>query len=93
MPDTMTVNITQHGLLTLPKSIRNRYKLKPGDSLTLLDVDGVFVLSPLRSEIDLLADRINKSIIEEGETLESMLRSLREERERNGKKDQSLSRY
>ncbi|MFQ5787660.1 MAG: AbrB/MazE/SpoVT family DNA-binding domain-containing protein [Thermodesulfobacteriota bacterium] len=87
MQDTMTINITQRGVLTLPKSIRNRYKLKPGDSLTLLDVDGVLVLSPLRSEIDLLADRINKSLIEEGGTLESMLRSLREERERYARKD------
>ncbi len=87
MQDTMTINITQRGVLTLPKSIRNRYKLKPGDSLTLLDVDGVLVLSPLRSEIDLLADRMNKSLLEEGGTLESMLRSLREERERYARKD------
>ena len=87
MPDTLTINITQRGVLTLPKSIRKRYKLKPGDSLTLLDVDGVLVLSPLRSEIDLLADRITYSLIEEGETLDSILRSLRKERERNARKD------
>ena len=87
MEDTITININRRGVLTLPKSIRNRYKLKPGDSLTLLDVDGVFVLSPLRSEIDLLADRISNSLIKKGETLDSMLRSLRKERERNAKKD------
>lgn len=87
MPDTLTINITQRGVLTLPKSIRKRYKLKPGDSLTLLDVDGVLVLSPLRSEIDLLADRITYSLIKEGETLDSILRSLRKERERNARKD------
>jgi AbrB family looped-hinge helix DNA binding protein len=85
--DTLTVNITQRGVLTLPKSIRNRYKLKPGDSLTLLDVDGVLILSPLRSEIDLLADRISKALIEKGETLDSVLRTLREERDKSAKKD------
>lgn len=87
MRDTLTVNITQRGVLTLPKSIRKRYKLKPGDSLTLLDVDGVLILSPLRSEIDLLADRISKALIEKGETLDSVLRTLRQEREKSVKKD------
>jgi AbrB family looped-hinge helix DNA binding protein len=87
LPDTMTINITQRGVLTLPKSIRNRYKLKPGDSLTLLDVDGVLVLSPLRSQIDLMADRISRAFIEKGETLDSMLNRLREQREMNDKKD------
>jgi len=87
LPDTLRVNITQRGVLTLPKSIRNRYKLKPGDSLTLLDVDGVLVLTPIRSEIDFLADRITGALLEKGETLNSILRRLREERERNDKKD------
>ncbi len=87
MRDTLTVNITQRGVLTLPKSIRNRYKLKAGDSLTLLDVDGILILSPLRSEIDLLADRISKALIEKGETLDSVLRTLREERDKSAKKD------
>ena len=87
MRDTLTVNITQRGVLTLPKSIRNRYKLKPGDSLTLLDVDGILILSPLRSEIDLLADRISKTLIEKGETLDSVLCTLREERDKSAKKD------
>ena len=87
MRDTLTVNITQRGVLTLPKSIRNRYKLKPGDSLTLLDVDGILILSPLRSEIDLLADRISKALIDKGETLDSVLRTLREERQKSAKKD------
>ena len=85
MRDTLTVNITQRGVLTLPKSIRTRYKLKPGDSLTLLDVDGVLILSPVRSEIDLLADRISKALIEKGETLDSVLRTLREERQKSAK--------
>ena len=83
--DTLRVNITQRGVLTLPKSIRTRYKLKPGDSLTLLDVDGVLILSPVRSEIDLLADRISKALIEKGETLDSVLRTLREERQKSAK--------
>jgi AbrB family looped-hinge helix DNA binding protein len=82
MSDTITVNVAQRGVVTLPKSIREAYGLRPGDTLTLLDLGGVFLLSPRRSEIDTLADRITQTLTERGETLESMLHVLREERER-----------
>jgi len=49
---------------------------------TLLDLGGVFVLSPRRSEIDALADRMAAQWAEDGETLETMLQALREERDR-----------
>lgn len=81
MSDTMTIQMAQRGLLTLPKALRESYNLKPGDSFTLLDLGGVFVLSPRRSEIDALADRVVQELTEQGETLETMLRALREERE------------
>ena len=73
--------MTQRGVLVLPKSLREAYNLQPGDSFTLLDLGGVFLVSPLRSEIDVLADRISKELHDKGETLESMLGALREERE------------
>ena len=81
MADTLTVQLAQRGVLTLPKSLRESYNLQPGDSFTLLDLGGVFVLSPLHSEIDALAERLTYSLTERGETLETMLRALREERE------------
>ncbi len=70
--------------MTLPKSLRKAYGLKAGDLLTLLDLGGVFVLSPRQTEIDALAERITKSLEATGETLESMLQVLREERENYG---------
>lgn len=82
MNDTMTIQMTQRGVLVLPKSLREAYNLQPGDSFTLLDLSGVFVISPNRSEIDVMADRISKALQDKGETLESMLGSLREEREK-----------
>ena len=81
MADTITVQLAQRGVLTLPKSLRESYNLQPGDSFTLLDLGGVFVLSPLHSEIDALAERLTYSLTERGETLETMLQALREERE------------
>ena len=82
MTDTLNLQMAKRGLLTLPKSLRETYNLKPGDQFTLLDLDGVFVLSPRTSEIDDLAGRITQVLIEEGESLESMLHTLREERKR-----------
>jgi bifunctional DNA-binding transcriptional regulator/antitoxin component of YhaV-PrlF toxin-antitoxin module len=82
MSEAITLQLAQRGVLTLPKSVRDRYDLNPGDFITLLDLDGVLVLSPRRSEVDLLADKITQALAENGETLESMLQTLREERER-----------
>jgi len=84
MNDTMTVQMTQRGVVVLPKIIRETYNLQPGDRFTLLDLGGVFVISPQRSNIDALADRINQSLVDKGESLESMLLTLREERENYG---------
>lgn len=81
MADTITIQLAQRGVLTLPKSLRESYNIQPGDSFTLLDLGGVFVLSPLHSEIDALAERLTYSLTERGETLETMLQALREERE------------
>ncbi len=79
--DTIKIQLAQRGLVTLPKALREAYRLQPGDELTLLDLGGVFVLSPRRSEVDVLAERIASALSSEGETLESMLGALRERRE------------
>ena len=84
MTDTKVIRVAQRGVVTLPKSLREAYGLEAGDLLTLLDLGGVFVFSPRQTEIDALADRITKSLEAKGETLESMLQVLREERESYG---------
>jgi bifunctional DNA-binding transcriptional regulator/antitoxin component of YhaV-PrlF toxin-antitoxin module len=81
MTDTSVIKVAQRGVVTLPKSLREAYGLEAGDLLTVLDLGGVFVLSPRQSEIDALANRISKSMEAKGETLENMLQVLREERE------------
>jgi len=77
---SFTVQIAQRGLVTLPKEVRQAYNLQPGQKLTLLDLDGVFVLSRQPSQVDALADRIADELRGRGETLESMLQALREVR-------------
>jgi len=71
MSEAITLQLAQGGELTLPESVRDRYGLNPGDFITLLDLDGVLVLSPRNSEVDLLADRIGQCLAEKGETLDT----------------------
>lgn len=81
MSDTMMIQMSQRGVMVLPKRLREAYNLKAGDNFTLLDLGGVFIVSPQRSEIDAIADRISVDLQDKGESLESMLQTLREERE------------
>ena len=82
MRDTISIQVAQRGLVTLPKALREAYRIQEGDQMTLLDLGGVFVLSPRRSEIDRIADQIGTTLAEKGESLESMLQALREARQR-----------
>ena len=87
MMDSLTIQLAQRGVLTLPKPLRDAYDLREGDEFTLLDFDGVFILSPRRSEVDALARKIGSAISSKEETLENMLIVLREERERYGRRE------
>ena len=77
--ESTTVQMAKRGVITIPQPIRESYGMQPGDIFTLLDLGGVLVLSPRRSEVDVLAERMRAQWTEEGETLESMLQALREE--------------
>jgi AbrB family looped-hinge helix DNA binding protein len=79
--NTFQVQVVRRGIITLPKELREQNQINEGDILTLVDLgDGVFVLSPRRSRVDEIADKLAKEWQESGETLESMLETLREVR-------------
>ena len=82
--DNMNLQIAQRGVITIPKALRDAYGLETGDWLTLVDLGGVFVLSPRPSEIDALADAVAAQWSKDGQTLESMLAALRAERDKRG---------
>ena len=77
-----TVQVRQRGSLTLPASLRERYKIKPGDTFRILDLDGILVLMPMAPLVPELAREIERARIEAGLSVEEMLTSLREQRER-----------
>lgn len=81
MNNTFTVQVVQRGLITLPRELREHNQIREGDMLTLIDLgDGVFVISPRRSRVDEIANKLAKEWQDSGETLESMLTTLRETR-------------
>lgn len=82
--ESTTVQMAKRGVITIPRALRESYGMQPGDTFTLLDLGGILVLSPRPSDIDVVAERIRTQWIEEGETLETMLKALREERDRRG---------
>jgi AbrB family looped-hinge helix DNA binding protein len=84
LTEEKAVKINKKGGLTIPKPIRDKYQMSPGDHLALLDLGGVFVLSPRSAPIDMLANRISEELESRGETLESMLEIAREQRDKAG---------
>lgn len=76
------VQITKRGAVTLPADLRKRYRLDAGDTLTVLDLGGVFVLSPKASVVSKVARQIQQMREEEGLSLEDLLEGLDEQRQR-----------
>ncbi len=81
MNNTFQVQIVRRGIITLPKELREHNNFEEGDMLTLIDLgDGVVVMSPRRSRVDEIADKLASQWQDSGESLESMLSTLREVR-------------
>lgn len=77
-----TIQVRERGVLTLPAEIRERYGIRPGDTFRLVDLDGVFVLTPMVAMVPELAREIERARLEAGMSTEDLLRGLREQRER-----------
>lgn len=81
MNNTFSTQVMRGGLITLPKELRDQGHIQEGDTLTLIDLgDGVVVMSPRRSRVDAIADKLAQEWQDSGESLESMLTALREVR-------------
>ena len=78
----LTIQVRQRGALTLPVELRQRYNIQPGDTFRVVDLDGIFVLTPMAPMVPELAREIERARIEAGLSVEDMLQELREQRER-----------
>ena len=77
-----TIQVRQRGTLTLPAELREKYGIQPGDTFRLVDLDGVFVLTPMVPMVPELAREIERARLEAGLSVEELLGTLREQRER-----------
>ena len=77
-----TIQVRNRGVITLPADLREKYGIENGDIFRLVDLDGIFVLTPLTPMVPELAREIEKIRIEAGLSMEELLQGLREQRER-----------
>ena len=77
-----TIRVRQRGTLTLPSELRAKYGIEPGDALHLVDLDGVFVLTPMAPLVPELAREIERLRQEAGLSTEELLAGLCEQRNR-----------
>ena len=81
--DAIILQMRKKGNLTLPAELRSKYGLNEGDVFTLIDLgDGAFMLSPRISRVNQLGDRVAQILQDENMTLDDLLSTLDEERER-----------
>lgn len=80
---TNTIQVRKKGTFTLPMDLRTKYGVDEGDVFTLIDLgDGSFLLIPLISQVNRLGDRVAEILSSEGVSLEDLLSTLDDERER-----------
>jgi bifunctional DNA-binding transcriptional regulator/antitoxin component of YhaV-PrlF toxin-antitoxin module len=75
-----TVQIRQRGTLTLPSELRQKDDIQTGDTFRVMDLDGIFVFTPMVPMVPELAREIEKIRMETGLDTQELLQALREER-------------
>jgi len=77
-----TIQVRKRGVVTLPAELRQKYKIEEGDSFRILDLDGLFVLTPMVPMVPELAREIENMRLEDGISIQELLEGLREQRDR-----------
>ncbi len=77
-----TVQVRKRGVVTLPAALREKYGIEEGDVFRVVDLDGLFVLTPMTPMVPELAREIEKARLEAGLSIEELLIDLRQQRER-----------
>jgi bifunctional DNA-binding transcriptional regulator/antitoxin component of YhaV-PrlF toxin-antitoxin module len=77
------VQMRGKGTITLPASLRKKYKLEDGELFTIIDLgEGSILIKPTVSQVNKLGDRIAKQLKEDNVTLDDLLEALDEERQK-----------
>lgn len=82
------VRIRQQGVMTLPAELRQKHGIEAGDTFRLVDLDGVFILTPMVPKVPELVQEIEKTRREAGLSMYDLLLSLRAFREQDDSQDE-----
>jgi AbrB family looped-hinge helix DNA binding protein len=83
MANSSTVQIRGKGTVTLPIELRRKYGLDEGDIITLIELgDGSLLLTPKITKVDRFGDRVAQAMADEEISIDQILDTLDEERER-----------
>ena len=81
MRNTYQIQVGRRGVITFPKELRDQNNIADGEVLNLIELsENVFVISRRRSQVDEVANKLSQEWQDSGESLESMLLTLREVR-------------
>lgn len=80
-----TIQVRGRGVITLPTELRQKYGIDEGDVFRLVDLDGIFVLTPMTPMVPELAREIEKIRLEAGVSLEDLMAGLEELRQQRTK--------
>ena len=81
MKTVYRIQVGRRGVITFPKELRDQNNIADGEILNLIELsNNVFVISRRRSQIDEVANKLAQEWQDSGESLESMLTTLREVR-------------
>ena len=83
--NTYEAGLAQRGQMTLPKPLRDEYNLQEGQSFTILDLGGKFLIVPKKSQVDEICNQLRDQLADSGATLSDMLAEIRMRREREGR--------
>jgi len=80
MQTAYAVRLRERGQITLPQPVRNSLAVDTGDTLSLVQIDDILLLSPRQSVIPKLSQEFTALMQEEGVSLAELLQGLEEER-------------
>lgn len=77
-----SMQVRKRGVMTLPVELRQKYGIKEGDTFRVVDLDGVFVLTPMVPMVPELARALEALREAAGLDVQEMLADLQAQRER-----------
>jgi hypothetical protein len=83
------IQVGQCGALVLPPDMLAKYNIHEGGTLYLLDLNGVFVLTPMAPLVPELAREIERLRLEAGLSTTELLQGLREQRAKYRAEDET----